>query len=240
MLEECLTGPEVSFFALCDGTRALPLMSAQDHKRVFDGDRGPNTGGMGAFAPSPLVDEAMQARIMREIVEPVIARHARGRPRVPRLPLRWPDAHLRRPEGDRVQRAVRRSRSAGRDPDDRRASSRRSSPAAADGALPSRPPRIQPAANMSASSLAAEGYPGAVRTGSPIHGLDQAAELDDVLIFHAGTRSTMAGWSRPAAACSRSWDAVILSRMRSPRLRRRGANQLRTACNTERTSAGRS
>ena len=53
VLEECLDGPEVSFFAICDGTRASALMSAQDHKRVFDGDLGPNTGGMGAFAPSP-------------------------------------------------------------------------------------------------------------------------------------------------------------------------------------------
>ena len=72
VLEECLDGPEVSFFAICDGTRASALMSAQDHKRVFDGDRGPNTGGMGAFAPSPLVDAALQARIMREIVDPVV------------------------------------------------------------------------------------------------------------------------------------------------------------------------
>ncbi|MEX2661189.1 MAG: phosphoribosylamine--glycine ligase, partial [Vicinamibacterales bacterium] len=60
VLEECMTGPEVSFFALCDGTRAVPLMTAQDHKRIFDGDQGPNTGGMGAFAPSPLVDQAQQ------------------------------------------------------------------------------------------------------------------------------------------------------------------------------------
>ena len=57
VLEECLIGPEVSFFALCDGTRAVPLMTAQDHKRIFDDDEGPNTGGMGAFAPSPLIDD---------------------------------------------------------------------------------------------------------------------------------------------------------------------------------------
>ena len=69
VIEECLEGPEVSFFALCDGSRAIPIVSAQDHKRIFDGDKGPNTGGMGAFAPSPLVDAAMEARIMREIVE---------------------------------------------------------------------------------------------------------------------------------------------------------------------------
>jgi phosphoribosylamine---glycine ligase len=72
VIEECLTGPEVSFFVICDGRRALPLGAAQDHKRIFDEDRGPNTGGMGAFAPSPLIDAAMQARVMKRIVEPVI------------------------------------------------------------------------------------------------------------------------------------------------------------------------
>jgi phosphoribosylamine--glycine ligase len=72
VIEECLQGPEVSFFAVCDGTRALPLGTAQDHKRIFDDDRGPNTGGMGAFAPSPLVDASLERRIMSEIVEPVI------------------------------------------------------------------------------------------------------------------------------------------------------------------------
>ncbi|OFW23226.1 MAG: phosphoribosylamine--glycine ligase [Acidobacteria bacterium RIFCSPLOWO2_02_FULL_65_29] len=73
VIEECMTGPEVSFFAVCDGARALPIGTAQDHKRMFDEDLGPNTGGMGAFAPSPLVDSALHARVMREIVEPVIA-----------------------------------------------------------------------------------------------------------------------------------------------------------------------
>lgn len=73
VIEECLAGPEVSFFAICDGVRAVPVGTAQDHKRVFDDDKGPNTGGMGAFAPSPLIDRALEARVMREIVEPVIA-----------------------------------------------------------------------------------------------------------------------------------------------------------------------
>ncbi|MGC4085886.1 MAG: phosphoribosylamine--glycine ligase [Vicinamibacterales bacterium] len=73
VIEECLRGPEVSFFVLSDGTRALPLGTAQDHKRIFDDDRGPNTGGMGAFSPSPLVDTSLHARVMREIVDPVIA-----------------------------------------------------------------------------------------------------------------------------------------------------------------------
>jgi len=73
VIEECLSGPEVSFFAVSDGSRAVPIGTAQDHKRILDGDRGPNTGGMGAFAPSPLVGRELEARIMQEIVDPVIA-----------------------------------------------------------------------------------------------------------------------------------------------------------------------
>jgi phosphoribosylamine--glycine ligase len=72
VIEECLSGPEVSFFVVADGARAVPIGSAQDHKRIFDDDRGPNTGGMGAFAPSPLIDRAMEDRILREIVNPVV------------------------------------------------------------------------------------------------------------------------------------------------------------------------
>jgi len=73
VIEEFLRGSEVSFFALCDGSHALPIGTAQDHKRIFDEDRGPNTGGMGAFAPSPLVDDELRARVMREIVDRVMA-----------------------------------------------------------------------------------------------------------------------------------------------------------------------
>ena len=73
VIEECLQGPEVSYFVLSDGSRALPLGTAQDHKRIHDDDLGPNTGGMGAFAPSPLVDLDLHARVMREIVDPVIS-----------------------------------------------------------------------------------------------------------------------------------------------------------------------
>lgn len=72
VIEECLTGPEVSFFILADGRRAISLGSAQDHKRAFDDDLGPNTGGMGAFAPSPLMTSALEAEVMRTIVQPVI------------------------------------------------------------------------------------------------------------------------------------------------------------------------
>ncbi len=73
VLEERLSGEEASFHVVCDGTRALPLAAAQDHKRVGDGDRGPNTGGMGAYAPAPIVTPDVQARVMADIVEPTLA-----------------------------------------------------------------------------------------------------------------------------------------------------------------------
>ena len=72
VVEECLSGPEVSYFVVSDGSRVLALPAAQDHKRVFDRDAGPNTGGMGAFGPSPLFDADIEARVMREIVTPTI------------------------------------------------------------------------------------------------------------------------------------------------------------------------
>lgn len=72
VIEEFLEGEEVSFFVLTDGRRIVPFLSAQDHKRVFDGDQGPNTGGMGAFAPCPWFDARLQARVMDEIVRPVV------------------------------------------------------------------------------------------------------------------------------------------------------------------------
>ncbi len=75
MLEELLTGPEVSFFVVANGEQYVPLLSAQDHKRIFDDDQGPNTGGMGAFSPSPLMNDALQSQIERTIVQPVLKRH---------------------------------------------------------------------------------------------------------------------------------------------------------------------
>ena len=120
VIEECLVGPEVSFFALCDGTRAIPITSAQDHKRIFDDDQGPNTGGMGAFAPSPLLDASTAGGRDGRHRRAGAARHARRRHRVPRVPLCRPDDDLRRAEGHRIQRPVRRSRGAGRDAAHRR------------------------------------------------------------------------------------------------------------------------
>jgi phosphoribosylamine--glycine ligase len=185
VLEECLEGPEVSFFAICDGRRAAALMSAQDHKRVFDGDEGPNTGGMGAFSPSPLVDAAMRDRIMREIIDPVVAGlraeqlEYRGflyaglmltcdGPKVIEFNVRFGD-----PEAQVVIPAI-----------DAELAPRLA--AAADGALEATPVpfRMDPHVGV---VLAAPGYPGPVKSGAPIHGLDAASGLDNVFVFHAGT-----------------------------------------------------
>ena len=188
VLEECLTGPEVSFFALCDGVRALPLGSAQDHKRIFDDDRGPNTGGMGAFAPSPRVDAALEAQIMREIVEPVVrGMRAEGHeyrgflyaglmltcegPRVIEFNVRFgdPEAQVVVPMIAGELAPVLRAAAAGRLDAMR---------------LPLRPEKHVGVV------LASPGYPGAVQTGAPIAGLDDARSAEGVLVFHAGTRQS--------------------------------------------------
>src|SRR6185295_10938311 len=72
VIEECLVGEEASFFALCDGETAIQLVSAQDHKRVGDGDKGANTGGMGAYSPAPIMTEQMNRRVMEEIIHPTV------------------------------------------------------------------------------------------------------------------------------------------------------------------------
>jgi phosphoribosylamine--glycine ligase len=185
VLEECLEGPEVSFFAISDGRHALPMASAQDHKRIFDDDRGPNTGGMGAFAPSPLIDAAMEARIMQEIINPVIqgmreeGQEYRGflyaglmltcaGPKVIEFNVRFgdPEAQVVIPMlgGDLLPLLL----------------------AASDGALGDLRIPLRPEKRV-AVVLASGGYPGSTSSGRVISGLDHASALDDVLVFHAGT-----------------------------------------------------
>jgi phosphoribosylamine--glycine ligase len=185
VLEECLEGPEVSFFAVCDGTRALPIASAQDHKRVFDGDLGPNTGGMGAFAPSPLVDGSLETRIMREIIEPVLRGmreegHAyRGflyaglmltgaGPKVIEFNVRFgdPEAQVVIPMVDGPLGPV--------------------LAAAAAGSLGDARISLKSEKHVGVV-LASRDYPRSGPIDLPIRGLEEASALADVLVFHAGT-----------------------------------------------------
>ena len=113
VVEEYLVGAEVSLLAICDGERALPLASAQDYKRIFDGDRGPNTGGMGSYSPVPAIGEDAGAGARGDRAPARAGRASPPRDRVPRRPLRRADADRQRAEGARVQRALRRSGDAG-------------------------------------------------------------------------------------------------------------------------------
>lgn len=185
VVEECLTGPEVSCFFISDGRRCLALPAAQDHKRVFDGDAGPNTGGMGAFGPSPLVDGDLQARVLREVVEPALAgMRAEGReyrgvlyaglmltpdgPRVIEFNVRLgdPEAQVVLPmvDGGLAQVLL----------------------AAARGDLADSGWRVTPEPHVGVV-MASAGYPGPYATGRPIRGLDAADAVPGVHVAHAGT-----------------------------------------------------
>jgi phosphoribosylamine--glycine ligase len=185
VIEECLTGPEVSFFAICDGVRALPIGTAQDHKRVFDEDRGPNTGGMGAFAPSPLIDRPLEARILSEIVDPVMAgMTAEGHPfrgflfvglmltadgpKVIEFNVRLgdPEAQVVLPliEEPLLPLLV----------------------AGATGSLRAPSVRIGPDRFVGVV-IASRGYPASSESGQPIDGIDAAEAIPGVAIYHAGT-----------------------------------------------------
>ena len=185
VIEEFLVGEEASFFALCDGTHALPLAAAQDHKRVGDGDTGPNTGGMGAYSPAPVVDAAMTERIMAEIVRPTLAgMRAEGRPFVGVLFA----GVMIGPDGPRlIEFNVRFG-----DPECQALMPRLMSDllpaliAAADGQLANFHLRWRDVAAL-AVVMAAKGYPGAYAKFTPIAGLEAAASQPDVLVFQAGT-----------------------------------------------------
>lgn len=185
VIEECLRGPEVSFFAISDGARAQAIGSAQDHKRIFDDDRGPNTGGMGAFAPSPLVDEALHARVMKQIIDPVIGGMAaeghpfRGflyaglmltaeGPKVIEFNVRLgdPEAQVILPLIDEPLVPL--------------------LAAAAAGELPRRPVRTGGRC-FTGVVLASRGYPESSESGRRIEGIEAAEAIAGVSVFHAGT-----------------------------------------------------
>jgi phosphoribosylamine--glycine ligase len=185
VIEECLTGPEVSFFVLTDGTRAVTLGTAQDHKRIFDGDRGPNTGGMGAFAPSPLVDTVLERRIMREIVDPVVrGMAAEGKPYRGVLYV----GLMLTPAGPKVIEFNARLG----DPETQVILPLIDEPlaplltAVASGNL--RQTSIRFGGDRAVCVvLAARGYPESPESGRPIMGVNEAQEMTGVSVFHAGT-----------------------------------------------------
>jgi phosphoribosylamine--glycine ligase len=191
VIEEFLEGEEASFFALCDGEHALPLVGAQDHKRAFDGDKGPNTGGMGAYSPAPIFDTVMQQRTMDEIILPTVrAMKAEGTPfrgvlyaglmigRIgPRLieyNCRFGDPEtqvlMMRLKSDLLPALI----------------------ACADGGLKHFDLRWFDDCALTVV-MAANGYPEAYEKGSEIRNLAAATKVPGVQVFHAGTRFGMDG-----------------------------------------------
>ncbi len=187
VVEEFLAGEEASFFVLVDGRNALPLVSAQDHKRVGDGDTGPNTGGMGAYSPAPMVTEAMESVIMERIIMPTVdAMREEGKPYKGVL---YAGLMIEDGEPTLLEYNVRFG-----DPECQVLMARLVSDllpaliAARDGVLDMFDLRWHDDAALSVV-MASKGYPGAYETGSEIRGLEAAGALDDVTVFHAGTRA---------------------------------------------------
>jgi phosphoribosylamine--glycine ligase len=187
VIEEYLEGEEASFFALCDGRHAVAFGTAQDHKRVGEGDVGPNTGGMGAYSPAPVMDAVMCERVLREIIRPTVdalaemdcpyqgvlfaglMMTAEG-PKLIEYNCRFGDPEcqvlMMRLTDDVVDLLL----------------------ATSEGGLDAMTPTWRDEAALTVV-MAAKGYPGDVEKGSVISGLDAAAALEGVEVFHAGTRS---------------------------------------------------
>jgi len=195
IIEECLTGEEVSFFALCDGRHALPLGAAQDHKRAHDGDTGPNTGGMGAYSPPPVftphVQDVVMSRIIRPALDEMAVRDAPFRgilfaglmltddgPKLIEFNVRFGDPEcqvlLPRLQSDLLSALL----------------------AARDGELAHFDLRWSERASLGVV-LASCGYPDAPVPAGEIRGLAEAATVPGVEIFHAGTRVDEQGRLRP-------------------------------------------
>jgi phosphoribosylamine---glycine ligase len=186
VIEDFLEGEEISFFALCDGKNARAFASAQDHKRVGEGDTGPNTGGMGAYSPAPVMDDALSARVMDEIINPALRGMAqmgtpfvgvlfaglmltKDGPKLIEFNVRFGDpetqAILPRLQGDLLALML----------------------ACAEGRLIRQSFSLSPQHALTVV-LAAEGYPGTPKKGTEIRGLDKAAALPGVVITQAGTK----------------------------------------------------
>jgi phosphoribosylamine--glycine ligase len=191
VIEECMEGEEVSVFALCDGETALAFGAAQDHKRAFDGDKGPNTGGMGAYAPPPVLTSELERDIRAQIIAPTLAALkaegtafkgflfagimlTREGPKLLEYNVRLGDPEaqtlLVRLKSDLLPALI----------------------AARDGVLKSFDLRWHDEHALTVV-MAAEGYPGEPRTGTVIEGLEAAGAVEGVTIFHAGTKRDAAG-----------------------------------------------
>jgi phosphoribosylamine--glycine ligase len=187
VIEEFMEGEEISVFALCDGKTALPLASAQDHKAAYDGDKGPNTGGMGAYSPAPAMTDALLAEVMKTIVQPTIdGMAAEGRPYKGVL---FAGVMLTRDGVKLLEHNVRFG-----DPECQVLMMRLRSDlvaalvATVDGVLDRFNLRWYDDAALSVV-LAAEGYPGNYEKGTEIKGVAAAGDADEnVTIFHAGTK----------------------------------------------------
>jgi phosphoribosylamine--glycine ligase len=187
VIEEFLTGEEASFFALCDGATAIALTTAQDHKRAFDGDQGPNTGGMGAYSPAPNIDDATSARVMVEIITPTLrAMQAMG---APYKGVLYAGLMITADGPKLIEYNARFG-----DPETQVLMLRLMSDlvpallASRDGQLKSFDLRWYPDPALTVV-MAAKGYPGDYARGSVIEGLDDAAKVEGVEIFHAGTKA---------------------------------------------------
>ena len=187
VVEEFMEGEEASFFVLCDGENALPLATAQDHKRAFDGDQGPNTGGMGAYSPAPVMTDAMVARTMDEIIRPTLrAMKDKG---MPYKGVLFAGLMITAEGPKLIEYNVRFG-----DPETQVLMMRMMSDlvpalmAAVDGELKHFDLRWYPQSALTVV-MAAKGYPGDYAKGSIIEGLDEAGDIEGVEIFHAGTKS---------------------------------------------------
>ena len=187
VIEEFLSGEEASFFALCDGETAIAFTTAQDHKRAFDGDEGPNTGGMGAYSPAPNIDDAMAARVMAEIIAPTLrAMKAMG---APYKGVLYAGLMITADGPKLIEYNARFG-----DPETQVLMLRLMSDlvpalqASRDGQLKAFDLRWYPDPALTVV-MAAKGYPGNYARGSVIEGLDEAAEVEGVEIFHAGTKA---------------------------------------------------
>ena len=187
VIEDFLDGEEASFFALCDGETAIALSTAQDHKRAFDSDKGPNTGGMGAYSPAPNIDAAMGGRVMAEIIMPTLrAMKTMG---CPYKGVLYAGLMITAEGPQLIEYNARFG-----DPETQVLMLRLMSDlvpallASRDGMLKSFDLRWydDPALTV---VMAAQGYPGQYARGTVIEGLDDAAKVEGVEIFHAGTKA---------------------------------------------------